>query len=475
MAQIRTCYKVHILEQLIPEKQCGKKVSFRGSMRPDPALMDGTSRICLEALKLCAGIFLAEWDMLEKLPSVPNAGHPSRKRAGDVLIHSTKDSAASYPEFDERFPQTPSYTRRAVVADALGLVSSYVSNRRNWAKENPRTLGAEPVIGFPARYELTFYQQDRDMERLEEGIIGLRLYDGKTWGWHYFRIKPSEARYIRELAGCRKMLSSVVEKSHGKYLVRFCFEEKKDLVSDTDPLGYTILAVDLGINAAASWCVMTADGTVHAKGVIRHACEEGRLDHLVNRKRMYQQAGKKPKAVYRMVNAANRVLSISTAASIMEQAALYSVDCIVFEHLDKSGKKKGSRYKERIHRWRAIDVQARVELQAHRLGMRISRICAWGTSKLAFDGSGPVDRHSVYRLVHGKKRYNYSICRFRNGKVYNCDLSASMNIGARFFLREYAKLPGCPELPAVPQRTLSTLWEITGNLRQKENRQPAAA
>ena len=62
--------------------------------------------------------------------------------------------------------------------------------------------------------------------------------------------------------------------------------------------------------------------------------------------------------------------------------------------------------------------------------MRISRVCAWGTSKLAYDGSGPVERG-----IQG----NYSICKFQNGKIYNCDLSASYNIGARYFVREILK------------------------------------
>ena len=31
---------------------------------------------------------------------------------------------------------------------------------------------------------------------------------------------------------------------------------------------------------------------------------------------------------------------------------------------------------------------------------------------------------------------NHSLCTFRNGKRYNCDLSASYNLGARYFIRE---------------------------------------
>jgi len=176
---------------------------------------------------------------------------------------------------------------------------------------------------------------------------------------------------------------------------------------------------------------------------------------------MYQQAGKRSKSIYRMVTAANRQLSIETSRKIMETAILYDVDCIVFEYLDSGKVKGGGRYKERIHMWRKRDVQKRTELQAHRHGMRISRVCAWGTSKYAFDGSGEV--------IRGKDAgfKTYSLCRFKNGKTYNCDLSAAQNIGARYFLREYAKLPGCPKLPCTPQRTYSTLYGLVSALKEK--------
>ena len=82
------------------------------------------------------------------------------------------------------------------------------------------------------------------------------------------------------------------------------------------------------------------------------------------------------------------------------------------------------------------------------------------TSKYAFDGSGTTNRRSVYHYEHGNKKYNYSVCKFQNGKIYNCDLNASYNIGARFFLREYEKLDGCPKLPPVPMRTLDTLLTL---------------
>ena len=440
--KIVTCYTVPIKRQLVPAKDGGVRTA-----RVDDALMRATSVACLSALKLCADVFLKEWGYLSALPTAQKKGVLSRRRAADVLIHTPKTSPAKYPGFDSAFPCFPSYMRRAVIADALGMVSSYKKNLAAWEAAPAAERGAAPAIGFPGRYELTFYEEDRDLSRLEDGVIRLKLFDGKAWGWHSFLVSPSDAKYISEKRKERKMLSPVVEKARGSYRVRFSFEEQRPLVQNERPLAWRILAVDLGINAPASWCVMEADGTVHKRGVIHLDSDEDRLNRLINRKREYQSAGKKPKAIYRMLDAANRQLSIDTAREILRLAVLYDVDCIVFEYLDRSGKTKGRRFRERIHLWRANDVQSRVELQAHRNGMRLSRVCAWGTSRYAFDGSGTVERD----------KGNHSLCVFPSGKRYNCDISASLNIGARFFLREYAKEAGCPALPSTPQRTYATL------------------
>jgi len=110
-----------------------------------------------------------------------------------------------------------------------------------------------------------------------------------------------------------------------------------------------------------------------------------------------------------------------------------------------SGKKK-----QKLHLWRKRDIQRRCEYQAHRREMRISRICAWNTSRLAYDGSGAVTRD----------RENHSLCTFQTGKRYNCDLSASYNIGARYFIRELLKPLSATErslleakVPPVKRRT----------------------
>ena len=96
--------------------------------------------------------------------------------------------------------------------------------------------------------------------------------------------------------------------------------------------------------------------------------------------------------------------------------------------------------------WRHRDIQKTAESLAHKYGMRISHVNAWNTSRLAYDGSGNVKRGKAV-----KEGTSYSMCQFESGKMYNCDLNASYNIGARYFIRElYKETPDLmAEVPGI--------------------------
>ena len=247
----------------------------------------------------------------------------------------------------------------------------------------------------------------------------------------------------------------------------FPFEEDV-ILTKTDVRKQTILAVDLGIHSAATVCVMRSDGTILGRYFCKLSKEYDSLNHSINRIKKAQQNGNyKTPRLWAKAKGINKDISIKTANFIMEVAGLYDVDVIVFEHLDRKGKKRGSK-KQKLHLWRSQYVQSIVEHKAHRLGMRISRICAWGTSRLAYDGSGTVLRGKDAGFTC------YSLCQFPNGKVYNCDLSASYNIGSRYFVREIIKsLPVRERLaleakvPEVAKRstcTLSTLINLNAEI-----------
>ena len=145
----------------------------------------------------------------------------------------------------------------------------------------------------------------------------------------------------------------------------------------------------------------------------------------------------------------NIELGRKIAGAVTKYAKEKHADVIVFEYLETKGKISG-RKKQKLYLWKKRDIQKRCEHQAHRNGMRISRICAWNTSRLAYDGTGTVVRDPK----------NHSLCVFQTGKRYNCDLSAWYNIGARYFIRELLKpLPVTErslleaKVPAVKRRT----------------------
>ena len=144
--------------------------------------------------------------------------------------------------------------------------------------------------------------------------------------------------------------------------------------------------------------------------------------------------------MWRYAKALNDDIAKKVAAAITEFAVLYSADVIVFEHLSFTGKKHGGGKAQKLSMWKRNSIQDYVEHKAHRCGIRISHICAWETSKLAFDGSGALKRDET----------NRALATFASGKQYNCDLSASYNIGARYFVRDLLK-----PLPAMVRSQLS--------------------
>lgn len=136
-----------------------------------------------------------------------------------------------------------------------------------------------------------------------------------------------------------------------------------------------------------------------------------------------------------------------TASAIVNYARQSKAQVIVFEFLKTTGKIHGSK-KQRLSLWRKRDIQKRVETMAYRYGIRVSYICAVNTSRLAFDGSGKVLRGRDAGFTTNK------LCEFQNEKVYNCDLSASKNIGARYFIRVLLKSTPAKELLSVQAKVL---------------------
>ena len=421
--QIVSSYGVEIRKQNIPVRQ--------------------TLEIYRQAVSYLTEIYEQVWTELKMISEAKK-----RFNAAEHLVHTTKKNQARFG-FDIRFPKMPSYLRRAAIQHALGSVSSYETRLEQWGATGE--LSGKPHLTCENHAMPVFY---RDV-MYREGTEGkdeayLKLYDGHDWRWFRVCLSHTDMEYLRRNWYGKKASAPALEKRHHKYFLRFSYIEEMTL-TQTPVKGQIICSVDLGINTDAVCTIMRADGTVLGRKFIDFPSEKDRMYRTLGRIRRFQrkhgaaQTGGRWSYTRRL----NIELSRKIAGAVVKYAWENHVDVIIFEYLEMNGRISGSK-KQKLHLWRKRDIQKRCEHQAHRKGMRISRICAWNSSRLAYDGSGTV-------LRDGK---NHSLCTFQTGKRFNCDLSASYNIGARYFIRELLKpLPVTErslleaKVPSVKRRT----------------------
>lgn len=432
--------------------------SYDVELRNGKNIFIDTIKIYREALAFLIDVFIKEWNTLSSFTDAQK-----RFNTAESMIHNTKANAAKY-DFDSKFYKMPSYFRRAVIQDALGCVSSFVSNHANWDAGGKK--GREPKLqakrfSCPAFYYDNMYKADE-----ANNIAYLKLFVNNDWVFVPFKMRKTDVDYLRKYWSHCKPSAPTLEKRFGRYYLRFAYTENVKL-SKTPIKKQRICAVDLGLNSDAVCSIMTSDGTVLARKFINFPSEKDHLGHVLNRVRRYQRehGSQNAQSIWKYAQRLNDELAKKIASVITEFAVVNFADCIVFEHLDFRGKKAKGSKKQKLQMWRKNGIQDMVEHKAHRCGIRISHICAWGTSKLAFDGSGEVVRDND----------NRALCTFVSGKRYNCDLSSSYNIGARYFIR--ALLNPIPEkerselLAKVPDaqrrtsNTLSTLHSLNAALR----------
>ena len=401
--------------------------SYKIKIREYSHIFKETVSLYRHAVDFFINVCMEEWD------SISSAGDSNRQvNYVESITHKTKSRPETKYDFDSCFYKFPSYLRRGAIMEAIGKVSSHKSNLRNWELSKNGNMPSYPKAGYvyPSMYRTVMYNQT------DTYMAQLKVYVHNTWDWITVNLKKSDVDYINRRCSDRKQCAPTLQKRGKQWYLDFPFEESVKL-ADADIFKQTVLAVDLGINNSAAISVMRADGTVPGRHFLKLPGEYDSLAHSINRIKKAQQNGNyKTPRLWAKAKGINKDIAVKTARFIMEIAVLYNADVIVFEHLDLTKRKRGSK-KQKLHMWRSRYVQSMVTDRAHRLGIRISRINAWGTSKLAYDGSGTVERGRY--TVNEKEKYNYSICVFPNGKQYNCDLNATYNIGARYFIREILK------------------------------------
>ena len=378
----------------------------------------------------------------------------------EKLIHSTGENEARY-DFDEEFPKFPSYLRRAVLNRAIGIVSSYRSNLANWENE-PK--GQAPQLSlthydYPAYYKGNLF---RNFDPIKQ-TIELKVFKNGDWVYETYKLKTSDCRYYQTYLTGKKQNVPIIQKKGRRFYAAFSYEEETNLIPEESIS--KICAVDLGLGTDATCSIMDQYGTVYARKFISFSKEHDRLHTQLGRiKRNQKRGSRHNKTLWRKVAGISQDIADKTVQAILDFGNEHGVDAFVLEYLDFKGKNAV----KRAHFWRYKRIYKVLGQKAHQAGLRVARVNARYTSRLAFDGSGWSKRGREIAL-----ETPYALMEFPSGKTYNADLNASYNIGARYFIRSLLKTVTATQrlaleakVPQVAKRGTCTLSHLI-NLRSE--------
>jgi IS605 OrfB family transposase len=393
----------------------------------------------------------------------------------EKLVHQTADNPN--PKYGWYFKKTinnhpsfrkfPSYLRRAAIQDALGIVSSFVSRWEDWKQGNRKHRHDKPpqltnqCNSYPALYK---GQQIR--YNASFNAVDLKVWSGTDWVWlECIPVRSSgKSRHLEE--GNKLMSPSLIANQRSVHL-----SMPVEIAALELPASDIVCAVDLGINTTATCSIVGRDGTVKARAFISPARDIDRRDQrssaIATKSKQTRRITEQDlpqgfcKGLYRKSRHINEHIAQAVSSSVINFAATHGVSVIVFEDLSNwkaKGGKHGSLQKQRFHQWCKDRIVELAIQKFTELGGNVVKVNAKYTSAYAFDGSGLISRSN-------KK---YSLARFKNGKRYNADLSASYNIGARYW---YAVLTNSNFTRVWEGRssshtlrtpvTLSSLWKLS--------------
>ena len=381
------------------------------------------------ALNYVCDVVLKHYDEIKKLNNLEGRMYLEH------LIHNTKNNIAKY-DFDSIYYKLPSYLLRDIESKAIGHIFSYKSNLDNYKKERYNKISngkkfkkREPSLSkcnlLPSFYKGNMYKM------ISDNKIALKIYEDNDWKYEEFKLKKNDLKYINKING--KRYNPEIKIIGKKIYIKFTFEIEDLKLQDKELNKRIICGVDLGVNNDATISIMNYEGTILGRHFI-NTNNKDLMNHLLNKKRKIQRNSGNYKYLRNLhinnkINSINENIVNHTANQIIRICLSYGVDVIVFENLRHKFKKAKKSFRARLHHWRKIAIYNKAYEMAHRNGIRVSTVNPNGTSKYAYDGSGEVERDND----------NYSICKFVSGKIYNCDLSASYNIAARYYIRETLK------------------------------------
>ena len=176
----------------------------------------------------------------------------------------------TYPSF-RKFP---SYLRRAAIADALGIVSSFVTRWNKW-KNSQRRFKKErpPKLTASCNYYPSLYKGQQILYNDDFNSVSLKIWNGKDWLWTENIRIISFGKNRHKIQGNKLQSPALIANSKKIHL---------SVPIDTSVLRREstdyVVAVDLGINTTATVSIVGKNGTVKARKFINPARDIDRRD-----------------------------------------------------------------------------------------------------------------------------------------------------------------------------------------------------
>lgn len=426
---------------------------------------NGTARILDDTLAVFRDASARLIDVVLKHPEVLDMGSMGSLTEMERLCHHTKENPdPEIQDFDLRFPKFPSYMRRAAIHFAVGHVQSHETRCIQYQEERQKLVDRgvhykkmEPLFSFTPNACPTLYRKNAVDVDLSSGTVRVKCFVRNTWDWITVGIPNRDKKNLERAVASGTVMNPKLIHEYHKYYLEFPVTYKCARMPDVPLDERVVLAVDRGLNHGAVCSAVTASGTVHGRYFDPFKADMDRISHIIGliRKAASQSGkGQSLASLYTKLQGLKENYACQLARWIVNRAVECNAYGIVLEHLEGiRGKRKG--LKARIHHWCTAKIRDYIKGMAFRAGIRTFIISPKGTSMYAFDGSGKVTRDNN----------NFSICTFANGKRYNCDLSASYNIAARYFLREYKKSIPATEwselMAKVPGLSKGTTWTLS--------------
>ena len=152
------------------------------------SIFTDTVLVYRKAVDFLLDAVLSEWEIVSTL-----ASSKEKMMFVESLTHHSKTHPFPKYDFDKHFYKMPSYIRRAAIADAIGRVSSFKSNYKNWEKSQHGRAPRLTSCGFAYP---TLYRENA-FNLTGEYTAEIKVFRNNTWEWLSVELKKSDMDYIR--------------------------------------------------------------------------------------------------------------------------------------------------------------------------------------------------------------------------------------------------------------------------------------